>query len=288
VPQRSTPAAVLLVSGLRAIRIGPQAGLKAVSQRCSKLNSNADRWSANDDGCEAMTDGSKIPQTPRQDEQKASTPIKLPAISRSEARATAQIGVPRRNEPAENVRVQPDDQGAGDHRANSESTTLAMEQPKEYRVMGQKGTAARTFNVIDLEQDIATALYDSPPTRTPRHIDFAPPSVRAAALPLPEYLEHREGADEIGRLSAEAVAASYESAAQEIEKMGAELKERAKLCEKLVADSNQALVLIQETAAQFRDAGKMIFLKIEDCSLMTKEVRETCDTLRAKLAGPET
>jgi len=122
----------------------------------------------------------------------------------------------------------------------------------------------------------------------PRHIDFAPPSVRTATLPLPEYLEHREGTDEIGRLSAEAVAASYESAAKEIEKMGEELKERAKLCEKLVADSNQALTVIQETAAQFRDAGKMIFLKIEDCSLMTKEVRETCDTLRAKLAGPET
>jgi hypothetical protein len=154
--------------------------------------------------------------------------------------------------------------------------------------MGQKGTAARTFSVIDLEQDIATALNDSPPPRTMRHIDFAPPSVRASTLPLPEYLEHREGADEIGRLSAEAVAASYESAAQEIEKMGAELKERAKLCERMVAESNQALTLIQETAAQFRDAGKMIFLKIEDCSLMTKEVRETCDTLRAKLAGPDT
>jgi hypothetical protein len=269
-------------------RIGPQAGFKAVSQRCSKLNSNADRWSVNDDGCEAMTDGSKIPRSPPQDEQMACTPIQPPTWSRSEARAKAQIGVPQRNVSAEIVRVRPDDQGAGDECANTESTTLAIEQPREYRVMGQKGTAARTFSVIDLEQDIATALHDSPPTRTPRHVDFAPPSVRTAALPLPEYLEHREGADEIGRLSAEAVAASYESAAREIEKMGAELKERTQLCEKLVADSNQALTLIQETAAQFRDAGKMIFLKIEDCSLMTKEVRETCDTLRAKLAGPET
>jgi hypothetical protein len=164
-----------------------------------------------------------------------------------------------------------------------------MKQTKEYRVMGQKGTAARTFSVIDLEQEIATALNDSPPARgATRHIEFAPPAVRAPTMPLPEYLEHREGADEIGRLSAEAVAASYESAAQEIEKMGTELRERTQLCEKMVAESNQALRLIQETAAQFRDAGKIIFLRIEDCSLMTKEVRETCDNLRAKLAGPET
>jgi hypothetical protein len=284
VPQRSTAAAVLLVSGLRAIQIGPQAGFKAVSQRCSKLDSNADRWSANDDGCEAMTDGSNVPQL--QGEQKASIPIKLSTRSRSEARAKAQIGVHRKDTTAESAPAGADNQGAGDSSANSQSTSL--EQPKEYRVMGQKGTAARTFSVIDLEQDIATALQDSPPLRTQRHIDFAPPSVRTATLPLPEYLEHREGTDEIGRLSAEAVAASYESAAKEIEKMGAELKERAQLCEKLVADSNQALALIQETAAQFRDAGKLIFLKIEDCSLMTKEVRETCDTLRAKLAGPDT
>jgi hypothetical protein len=172
--------------------------------------------------------------------------------------------------------------------SSSGSTALLMKQPKEYRVMGQKGTAARTFSVIDLEDEIATALNDSPPVRAPRHIDFAPPSVRAPTLPLPEYLEHREGADEIGRLSAEAVAASYESAAQEIEKMGTELRERAQLCERMVAESNQALALIRETAAQFRDAGKVIFLRIEDCSLMTKEVRETCDNLRAKLAGPET
>jgi hypothetical protein len=163
-----------------------------------------------------------------------------------------------------------------------------MKQPKEYRVMGPKGTAARTFSVIDLEQEIATALNDSPPARATRHIEFAPPSVRAPTMPLPEYLEHREGADEIGRLSAEAVAASYESAAQEIEKMGTELRERTQLCERMVAESNQALKLIQETAAQFRDAGKIIFLRIEDCSLMTKEVRQTCDNLRAKLAGPET
>jgi hypothetical protein len=236
-----------------------------------------------------MTDGSKIPQAPLQGEQKASIPIKLSIRSRAEARAKAQIGIPpkdAKDAAAESAPVRADDRGAGDSSASCQSTTL--EQPREYRVMGQKGTAARTFSVIDLEQDIATALLDNPPVRTPRHVDFAPPSVRTATLPLPEYLEHREGTDEIGRLSAEAVAASYESAAKEIEKMGAELKERAQLCEKLVADSNQALVLIQETAAQFRDAGKMIFLKIEDCSLMTKEVRETCDTLRAKLAGPET
>src|SRR5947209_17889934 len=98
-----------------------------------------------------MTDDSGIPGTPPEEEQKASAPIKLSARSRSAARAKAQVGV-RRNATAEYLRVEPDEQGSGDNRANSETTILDTQQPREYRVMGQKGTAARTFSVIDLEQ----------------------------------------------------------------------------------------------------------------------------------------
>ncbi len=71
-----------------------------------------------------------------------------------------------------------------------------------------------------------------------------------------------------------------------IEKMGAELKERTRLCELLVIESNTALEQITETAAQFRDAGKAIFLRIEDCSALTREVRATCDALKQKIAVP--
>src|SRR6184192_1278090 len=101
--------------------------------------------------------------------------------------------------------------------------------------MKPNSTAARIFNVVDLEADIAEVLKVQPPP-LPRILDYAPPDVR-----LPPYLEHRDGVDDVGKLSAEAVAKSYELAAQEIEKMGEELKERTRLCEKLVADSNQAL-----------------------------------------------
>ncbi len=141
----------------------------------------------------------------------------------------------------------------------------------------QPSTAARVFNILEVQDDIEEALR-VPPARHP------PP----VPVPLPSYLEHRDGADEIGKLSAEAVGKAYELAAQEIEKMGDELKERTRLCEKMVAESNQALDLIKETAAQFRDAGKEIFLRIEDNAAMTKEVRELCTTLKAKIAGPST
>lgn len=153
----------------------------------------------------------------------------------------------------------------------------------------QQSTAARVFNVIDfnvidLEADIEAALRPSEPVREQQPQDYAPPAVRSPELPA--YLEHRPGTDEVGKLSAEAVAKSYELAALEVEKMGEELKERARLCEAMVAESNQALALVQETAAQFRDAGKAIFLRIEDCSLLMREVRETCDALKTKIAGP--
>ena len=137
--------------------------------------------------------------------------------------------------------------------------------------------AARVFNLheveVDLEREIIGPL-------DPQHRDYAPPSS------LPDYLTHRDGADDIGKLSAEAVAKSYEAAAQEIERMGAELKERTALCVKMVEESNLALTHVREIAAEFREAGKLIFLRIEDASLMTKEVRETCNTLRAKIAEP--
>lgn len=138
----------------------------------------------------------------------------------------------------------------------------------------QSPTADRTFRLIDVEQDVEEALRRSPPLREPQPIDYAPPDVR---LPTPA---------DVGKLSAEAVAKGYELAALEIEKMGNELKERTRLCEQLVIDSNEALALVQETAAQFRDAGKAISLRIEDASAMTTEVRQTCGALTSKIAGP--
>ena len=42
---------------------------------------------------------------------------------------------------------------------------------------------------------------------------------------------------------------------------------------------------IKELAAKYRDEGKRYFLQIEDCSLMTSEVRTVCETLKKKITS---
>jgi hypothetical protein len=45
---------------------------------------------------------------------------------------------------------------------------------------------------------------------------------------------------------------------------------------------------MKETATRYRAEAKRIFLQIEDCSLMTAEVRKTCNELKEKIAAPAT
>jgi hypothetical protein len=149
--------------------------------------------------------------------------------------------------------------------------------------MQQPSTAARVFNLADVEQDIAAALKDRQPLRAPEPVDYAPPAVRA---PMPDYAVHRDGVNEVGKLSAEAVVREYEAAAKEVEAMGTELKGRIEKLEATKADAVLVLDEIKEVAARYRDAGKGVFLQIEDCALMTAEVRATCGALKAKIAGP--
>ena len=105
---------------------------------------------------------------------------------------------------------------------------------------------------------------------------------------MPDYVEHREGATEIGKLSAEAVVREYEAAAKDIEAMGAELIERVKQCEAMTRDALAVTEEMKETAARYREEAKRIFLQIENCTLMTAEVRKTCTELKEKIAGPAT
>src|ERR1700754_3183421 len=83
----------------------------------------------------------------------------------------------------------------------------------------------------DIEGEIRAELRSKPPSHESR---TNPPTVHSPAT-MPEYVEHREGASEIGMLSAEAVVREYEAAAKEIEAMGRDLVERAKQCEAVTA-----------------------------------------------------
>ncbi len=151
-----------------------------------------------------------------------------------------------------------------------------------------KPIAGQVFNVVDMEREIEEQVRNSPPIRDQRPVNFAPPRVRGPALSIPDYVEHREGATEIGKLSAEAVVREYEAAAKDIEAMGAELIERVNQCEAMTRDALAVTEEMKETAARYREEAKRIFLQIENCTLITAEVRKTCIELKEKIAAPAT
>ncbi len=140
--------------------------------------------------------------------------------------------------------------------------------------------------MTDLERDLETELRNRPPGHELRPVNFAGPRVRAPALAMPDYVEHNEGATEIGKLSAEAIVREYEAAAKEIEAMGAELIERVKQCENMTRDALSVTEEMKETAARYREEAKRIFLQIESCSQVTAEVRKTCTELKERIATP--
>ena len=128
-------------------------------------------------------------------------------------------------------------------------------------------------DIDDFEDD-----YEGAPIR------FAPPAVRI--LPLPSYVEHQDGISQLGRLSAEAVVREYESTALNVEGMGKELKELAVKTAAMVADLEDVLKEVNETAANVREHGKRVFLHVQNCSQMADAARKACDDVKAKLALP--
>jgi chromatin segregation and condensation protein Rec8/ScpA/Scc1 (kleisin family) len=151
-----------------------------------------------------------------------------------------------------------------------------------------QSTVGRVASVIDLEREIAAEFRNRPPVHEPDPVNFAPTMVRAPTLSMPDYVEHREGATEIGKLTAEAIVREYEAAAKDIEAMGAELIERVKQCEAMTRDALAVTQEMKETAMRYREEAKRIFVQIEDCSQMTAEVRKTCTELKEKIATPAT
>jgi hypothetical protein len=105
---------------------------------------------------------------------------------------------------------------------------------------------------------------------------------------MPDYVEHHEGATEIGKLSAEAVVREYEAAAKEIEAMGAQLIERVTQCERMTRDALAVTEELKDTAKRYREEAKRVFLQIEECSQIAAEVRKTCIELKEKIAVPAT
>jgi hypothetical protein len=115
-------------------------------------------------------------------------------------------------------------------------------------------------------------------------VGFAPLTVAAPSLAMPDYVTHRDGATEIGKLSAEAVVREFEATAEEIEAMGAELIEHVKRCEARTLDTFAVSQELKDVAAHYREEARRIFLQIENCSRLTAEASKTCAELMEKLA----
>jgi hypothetical protein len=134
------------------------------------------------------------------------------------------------------------------------------------------------FSSGDFTQLEADAAATPPRTLLP---SIKAPSVQSG--PLPDYVEHQNGVPRAGALSAEAVVREYEAAAKEIEAMGVGLIDAAKQCEAMTAEVHNAIAYMHETAAAYREEAKRIFKRIEDCALLTEDVRKTCENLKHRI-----
>jgi hypothetical protein len=139
--------------------------------------------------------------------------------------------------------------------------------------------------LTDIQREIEAEL-NRQPVQAARPDNVAAPTMAAPNLVMPDYVEHRDGATEIGKLSAEAVVHEFEAAAKEIESMGAELIERVKQCEAMTRDAFAVTKELRDVAARYREEAKRVFLQIENCSLVTAEVSKACTELKEKISFP--
>ena len=135
-----------------------------------------------------------------------------------------------------------------------------------------------------MEREIQAELRHRQPLHEQRSTHFDSPTMGAPTLAMPDYVEHRDGATEIGKLSAEAVVREYEATAKEIESMGTELLERVRQCEAMTRDALAVTDELKEVAARYREEAKRVFEHIESCSLVVAEARKTCTELKDKIA----
>ena len=81
---------------------------------------------------------------------------------------------------------------------------------------------------------------------------------------------------EIAKLTAQGVTAQYEAAAQAVEKMGEEVKDRIAKLEAALAECNKDMKTVAEAAAAIREKGKLVALQIEEASVLSKDIRNAC------------
>src|SRR5262244_3994103 len=132
------------------------------------------------------------------------------------------------------------------------------------------------LDLAKLEADVTAAI----PARSLMPINGA---LSGQPDTMPDYVETPHGVPRVGALSAEAMVRDHESAAKEIEAMGAELISAAKKCEAMTSEVHNAIAYMREIAAAYREEAKKIFKRIEDCALLTENVRKTCENVKRRI-----
>jgi hypothetical protein len=146
--------------------------------------------------------------------------------------------------------------------------------------MVQSNPLSEVVRGVKAENRTRTTIHEPHSTHSDQ------PTVSAPNLAMPDYVEHREGATEIGRLSAEAVVREYEAAAKEIESMGGELIARARECEAMTRDALGVAGELNEIATRYRTEAKRVFEHIESCSSVVADAHKICGDLRDKISSP--
>jgi hypothetical protein len=55
----------------------------------------------------------------------------------------------------------------------------------------------------------------------------------------------------------------------------------------MAAEVHNAIAFVRDTAAAYREQGKNIFKRIEECAIFTEDVRKTCEAVKRRMIeGP--
>ena len=120
-------------------------------------------------------------------------------------------------------------------------------------------------------------------------VDFAPPHIRdeaeikRAVDSAPEYIAPRGDVPRVGLLSSVALANEYEKSAADIVALGEELLKTVKHCEEMASNARNVVDHLNKTAEFYRAEGKAVFKQIEDCAILTEDIRRQSELMRQRL-----
>lgn len=136
------------------------------------------------------------------------------------------------------------------------------------------------FDVNTLEEEIRSVMPTRPALAT---VEYLPrnyePESQLETLEQPQVT-----AQDLGKITAEAIGVAHEAAAASLASLGKELADRMAAIEKLKLEMQEAMKSCLDVAEQYRSSGKLASDQIEKTSALTAEVVDVCTSMRKKLA----